>query len=225
MIRKSDRGNRSTKRSSPSPFRIVSSNDRTIIIKLKNIELQIFQHALIQFHTLIGEILMISLSFSLLKRKRKSRYFWNRKNIMLRFKRATILARSVYTQIQVSFKNWRKKKRDWTEAVPKKRSWLSPGLEGGKAAGRKTTVSHLAVEIASCTLARTWCTVVWYPYNAKPAKYKLGWRSQHQTFPFACARILTHTRARRTYGAHEHTDARARIRLRTAAEIRHGTRC
>lgn len=98
MIRKSDRGNRSTKRSSPSPFRIVSSNDRTIIIKLKNIELQIFQHALIQFHTLIGEILMISLSFSLLKRKRKSRYFWNRKNIMLRFKRATILARSVYTR-------------------------------------------------------------------------------------------------------------------------------
>lgn len=98
MIRKSDRGNRSTKRSSPSPFRIVSSNDRTIIIKLKNIELQIFQHALIQFHTLIGEILMISLSFSLLKRKRKSRYFWNRKNITCFVSNAQQFSRDRYTR-------------------------------------------------------------------------------------------------------------------------------
>lgn len=156
MIRKSDRGNRSTKRSSPSPFRIVSSNDRTIIIKLKNIELQIFQHALIQFHTLIGEILMIS--FSLLKRKRKSRYFWNRKNITCFVSNAQQFSRDRYTRrYKFRLKIEGKRKGTGQKLFPKNEA---DSLLGGKAAGRKTTVSHLAVEIASCTLARTWCTVI-----------------------------------------------------------------
>lgn len=153
MIRKSDRGNRSTKRSSPSPFRIVSSNDRTIIIKLKNIELQIFQHALIQFHTLIGEILMIS--FSLLKRKRKSRYFWNRKNITCFVSNAQQFSRDRYTR-RYKFRLKIKGKRKASQKTKLTLSWAGRR----KGSGRKTTVSHLAVEIASCTLARSWCTVV-----------------------------------------------------------------
>lgn len=77
---------------------------------------------------------------------------------MLRFKRATILARSVYTRrYKFRLKIEGKRKGTGQKLFPKNEA---DSLLGGKAAGRKTTVSHLAVEIASCTLARTWCTVV-----------------------------------------------------------------